>query len=120
MIAENIELFNKLTLGERRSLAQCRTIRDQIEEYLVNSIRDTNKRAEESGVGVSNQSVEYLSVGLCQECVFTCGRNEPRKILKGHLANRIADCRRRLDLPVTKAGVLKGGAWEETVVIRKL
>jgi hypothetical protein len=49
MIAENIDLFNKLTLGERRSLAQCRTIRDQIEEYLVNSIRDTNKRAEESG-----------------------------------------------------------------------
>lgn len=76
--------------------------------------------ATQSGVGVSNQSVECLSVGLCQECVFTCGRNEPRKILKGHLAPRIADCRRRLDLPVTKAGVLKGGIWEETVVIRKL
>lgn len=49
MIAENIELFKLLELGQRRSLARCRQIRDEIEEYLVNSIRDTNKRAEESG-----------------------------------------------------------------------
>lgn len=49
MIAENIEKFKEQALGERRSLARCRIIRDQIEEYLVNSIRDTNKRAEESG-----------------------------------------------------------------------